>query len=204
MPTWRHRWHARLLERVCASHDRRVAAVKRELFGRLTGVVVEIGAGAGVNARYWGPGVRWVAIEPDPVLRERAARAARQRSPPGEVLDAVGERLPLEDGSADAVVASFVLCSVRDPSRVLAEILRILRPGGTFTFVEHVAAPAGTWERRVQSAVRPCWSALGDGCEPDRDTEREIRAAGFASVEARPFRLRVPVVSPHLAGVARR
>jgi hypothetical protein len=82
-------------------------------------------------------------------------------------------------------------------------VRRVLRPGGRFVFVEHVAAAHGTALRFAQRAVRPIWRALSDGCHPDRHTGRLIEAAGFANVDLRQFRPPVPIMGPHIAGVAR-
>ena len=91
---------------------------------------------------------------------------------------------------------------MHDVPAALAEVKRVLKPGGRFAFVEHVAAPPHTRTRRVQNAVRPVWQVLGDGCQPNRDTAAAIRAAGFAHVEIKDMRLPFPVVGPHIAGFA--
>jgi ubiquinone/menaquinone biosynthesis C-methylase UbiE len=99
-----------------------------------------------------------------------------------------------------------VLCSVRDPQQVLNEALRVLKPGGKFYFIEHVAAPQQTWLRRCQRVMRPIWIGIADGCRPDRETGAAIQNAGFRSVELEGFRVpfppALPFVSPHVAGVA--
>jgi ubiquinone/menaquinone biosynthesis C-methylase UbiE len=84
----------------------------------------------------------------------------------------------------------------------LREIHRILKPGGRFIFLEHVGAPQGSWLRRFQRWVKPVWSAVGDGCEPDRDTEDNLLRAGFREVMLDRFSLPIPLVSPHISGVA--
>ena len=183
--------------------DRRLyGARKRALLGGLSGTVVEIGAGAGPNAEYLAPGTRWVAVEPNVHFHPRLREATRARGLSLEVVPAVAERLPLADASADAVIGTLVLCSVEDVAAALAEVRRVLRPGGRFVFIEHVAAPEPSRLRRWQRRLRGPWGVIADECRPDRDTLGAIRAAGFASVEAERFRLRAGLVSPHVAGVA--
>ena len=135
--------------------DRLLGAQKRRLLVDLPGTVVELGSGVGANLRYLTPGSTLVAVEPNPAMHARLRRAARRR---GVVLDlhpVPAERTGLADASADAVISSLVLCSVTDPAQVLAEVRRVLRPGGRFVFVEHVAAPHGTVLRRLQRSVLP-------------------------------------------------
>ena len=170
--------------------------------GGLSGTVVEIGAGAGPNAEYLASGVRWIAVEPNVHFHPHLREAAGARGLDVEIVGAVAERLPLADASADAVVSTLVLCSVDEVQGVLAEIRRVLKPGGRFVFVEHVAAPEASRLRRWQRRLRRPWGAVADGCRPDQDTLSLIRSAGFASVEAETFRLRAGLVAPHIAGVA--
>jgi len=120
----------------------------------------------------------------------------------GEIRAATAERIDLPDASADAVVSSLVLCSVSSLDGTLAEIKRVLRPGGRFVFLEHVAAPPGTGLRRAQKLIKPVWKFVGDGCNPDRDIETAIRRTGFASVDVKAFRIPEFIASPHIAGTA--
>ena len=177
---------------------------KRTLLSGLGPTVVEIGAGAGPNAAYYAPGTRWLAVEPNAHFHPRLRRAAEAHGLELDVVPAVAERLPLPDGSADAVVSTLVLCSVGDPAAALAEARRVLRPGGRFVFIEHVAAPEGSRRRAWQRRLRRPWGWVADGCRPDRDTETAIRAAGFARVELERFRVPGGLVAPHIAGVATR
>lgn len=170
-------------------------ARRRALLSGLRGTILEIGAGTGANFGVLPAGIRWVGVEP-----------ARRRPPAGSraVLAAVGERLPLRNHCVDAVISTIVLCSVRDQRQVLAEVRRVLRPGGTFVFCEHVAAPARTWARARQRAVAPLSRRFDAGCQPGRETWRAIEDAGFARVELEWFTIppRWNVYSPRIAGRA--
>jgi SAM-dependent methyltransferase len=198
----RKRLFAAVLPMVTRRHEPLVAERKRALLGELRGRVVEIGPGTGVNLAYLPPGMHWTGIEPNAYLRAMLLREAARRGVDAEVLPGTAERLPLPDGSADTVVSTLVLCSVADVERVLAEIRRVLRPGGRFVFVEHVAAPPGTFMRRAQELATPLWSALADGCHPARDTAEAIERAGFASLEYERFSVPAALSSPHVAGIA--
>ncbi len=183
-------------------------ARKRRLFSQIEGrdgappVVVEVGAGTGLNAVYLPAGARWIAVEPNVHFHERIRAAAAAHGLDVEVRAGLAEALPVADGAADAVVSTLVLCSVDDVRQSLAEVRRVLRPGGRFVFVEHVAAPEGTGLRRLQRLLRGPWGLVADGCRPDQDTERLLCGAGFASVEREAFRVPGALVAPHIAGVA--
>lgn len=176
---------------------------KRALFGDLPPTVVEIGPGAGANLRYFDPGTKLIAFEPNPFTHCRLREEAAERGIELDLRYMPAERLDLPDASADVVITTLVLCSVHDPVRVLAEIRRILRPGGRFLFIEHVAGRAGSPVRTVQRLLRHPWHWLFDGCHVDRDTAATLEAAGFSSLELERFRLALPSpVRPHIVGVA--
>jgi ubiquinone/menaquinone biosynthesis C-methylase UbiE len=194
-------WLFRALDRY---QDARYRDVKRELFGGLPHTVVELGAGAGANFRHLARGTHVIAIEPNVHFHAALRAAALRDGVTVDVRTAVAERLPLPDASVEAVISSLVLCTVADPARALAEVRRVLRPGGRYWCVEHVAAPEGSAVRRVQRAVRRPWRWLFEGCETQRDTARLLREAGFSAVEVTPFTFRsafVPV-RPQIAAVA--
>ncbi|MCI4065568.1 class I SAM-dependent methyltransferase [Micromonospora sp. R77] len=178
---------------------------KDSLLGALSGRVLEIGAGAGANFGRFPAGIEWVGLEPDPRRRRRLARTAAEHGHHHRIIPTGAEHVPLPDDSVDAVVATIVLCSVADPRRVLSEVRRVLRPGGTFVYFEHVAAPADTWSGRLQRAVAPLTRRWDGGCRPDRQTWRDIRAAGFREVDLRWFAWGkgLRVYDPYIAGTAR-
>jgi len=174
-----HRWFASIYDRQMRSMERAfLSRLRRQLLAGLTGDVLEIGAGTGANFAYYPAGVRVIAREPDPFMLKRAETklAALGR---GDITLQQGpaEELPFDDASFDAVVSTLVLCTARDPARALAEVRRVLRPGGKLIFVEHVRADglAGA----IQDVIRPAWSYVGAGCNPNRRTEQALREAGF-------------------------
>ncbi|WP_067480151.1 class I SAM-dependent methyltransferase [Actinomadura hibisca] len=183
--------------------DQRLAVHKQKIFPRTGGVVAEIGAGNGPNLRYLPPRTTVHAIEPNPYFHRRLERTAAAHGIDLTVHPVPGEAIDLDDASVDTVMCTWVLCTVHDQTQVLREIRRILRPGGRFVFIEHVAAPQGA-VRRVQRLVRRPWRWAFEGCHTDRDTAAAIRAAGFASVEIVefPFRSSFVPVRTQIAGTA--
>jgi len=176
---------------------------RRALLAPLAGHVLEVGAGTGVNlAHYPGSLARLVLAEPDPYMRRRLAPRARERG--AEVLDASAEELPIPDASFDAVVSTLVLCSVSDPERALAEVRRVLRPGGRLVFIEHVAA----WDRpdrlRWQRRLEPFWKRIAGNCHLTRTTAEAIERAGFELLEVKRESMRkaLPWVRPSVRGIA--
>lgn len=201
--SWLQRLMAAAYDPVLAGFERRgLAALRRDLLGDLEGEVVEIGAGTGANLAHYGPGVsRVVAIEPSGPMREHARRRAAGTSLDVEVVRAPAERLPLPDASADVVVSTLVLCSVHDVAVAVGEARRVLRPGGRFVLVEHVAGEGRTL--RVQRLLEPVWKPLAGGCHLTRTPLPSLAAAGFDTTALRSVRLPITgPVSPGLVGVA--
>jgi ubiquinone/menaquinone biosynthesis C-methylase UbiE len=196
----RKRIFARFMARV--QDDETTATLKRRLFKDLTGTVLEIGPGAGPNFAYYPREIHWIGIEPNlhmhPYLKQQAERF--DFAVELHALD--GERLAVEDESVDAVVSTLVLCSVPNQQVTLQEIKRVLKPGGRFIFIEHVAASPDTSLRRWQGFLRPAWKFFGDGCNLDRETWQAIEQAGFSNVQLEHFRLPYGLVAPHIAGTA--
>ena len=183
---------------------------RRELLSGLSGRVLDLGAGDGANFPHFPDTVTEViAVEPEPYLRERAERNAKEAPVPVTVVDALGDSLPVEDASVDAVVVALVLCSVPDQQDVLREIRRVLRPGGELRFFEHVLAKDPKLARVQRFLERSgIWPRVGGGCHPARDTGAAIEAAGFElercrRLSVKPSPLLFPV-APHILGGARR
>jgi SAM-dependent methyltransferase len=190
------------LARFHGRYERLVADRKRHLFRDLRGTVLEIGPGTGPNFRHYPPDIRWIGIEPNRFMHPHLLRAAARAGLAVDLREGTAERLDAEDNSVDVVVSTLVLCSVGDLSAVLDEIRRVLRPGGRFLFLEHVADRPQTWTRRIQRMLRAPVRYLADGCHLDRETWLAIERHGFGDVAYQRFRLPVPVVAPHIVGVA--
>ena len=177
---------------------------RRELLAGLRGRALELGAGNGLNFAHYPAAVgEVVAVEPEDYLRARAMEAARSAPVAVRVVDAVADRLPFPDADFDAAVVSLVLCSVPDPGRALAELRRVLRPGGELRFWEHVRPRdprrGARWQRLDDWNIYP---RLAGGCHAARDTEAAIRDAGFRLEPIRRFEIRSgPVRVPHILGV---
>lgn len=171
-----HRWFAATYER---RGQRRRSDYDRELrqrvAGEASGRVLEIGAGTGFNFPYYSEGAEVVATEPDPQMLRRAEPRAREHGI--ELRAGAAERLPFPDGSFDTVVSTGVFCSVDDPAQALAEVHRVLRPGGTLRFSEHVRAPR-PGRRLMQRTLDPI-HRLVFRCHIGRDTLRFMEETGF-------------------------
>jgi ubiquinone/menaquinone biosynthesis C-methylase UbiE len=173
-----------------------------------SGRVIEVGAGSGANFAHYPPAVEEVvAVEPERYLRERAQREAQRAPVLVTVVDGDADHLPGADGSFDAGVAALVLCTVPNQHQALAELFRVIRPGGELRFYEHVVAD-GKWEARYQRfADATFWPHVAGGCHLARDTTTGIEQAGFRIevCERFPFSP-APFIppDPHILGTARR
>ncbi|BCQ10669.1 methyltransferase type 11 [Mycobacterium heckeshornense] len=204
---FQHPRFARMYERMSAESERRGTAKYRDrMLAGLTGRVIEIGAGNGMNfSHYPGTVTEVVAVEPESYLRSLAERAAENAPVRVTVVAGHATALPVEDDAFDAAVASLVLCSISDTHAALSEIRRVLKPTGQLRFFEHVRSNK-PWFALLQDAITPLQSRLGGGCHPNRDTAAAIRAAGFEIDELDRFYyapLRFYPAHAHIVGRAR-
>jgi ubiquinone/menaquinone biosynthesis C-methylase UbiE len=198
----RRRWFAWGINQVMKVYEPRIAERKLQLFGGLNGRILEIGPGTGVNFKYLNPNVDWIGLEYNQYMFPYLAREADRYGIKHKLVQGSAQEMPLPDNSVDYVIGTLVLCSVPNPVQVLREIERVLKPGGRYVFVEHVAAESGTLTGMIQSVVKPLWCCCADGCHPDRKSWATIETAGFAEVAIDHFKLKFPVVSPHISGYA--
>ena len=204
-----HKWFAAIYDKMLASEEKKfLGAIRAEMLKDVSGKVLEIGAGTGANFPYYQPGAHVTAIEPDPYMLQRAQKRVSEANTDIELQQVAAEELPFPDASFDFVIDTLVLCSVRDPRKVLAEIKRVLKPGGELRLYEHVRYknPIGALS---QDVISPAWQWFGAGCHPNRDTGRFVRDAGFEVINEQILKEVPPVppmifVRPHLRAVARR
>ena len=179
MGLWAKHVLPHLVELACRGEE--VAEERARLVPRAHGSVLEIGVGSGLNLPYYDArrAERVTAFDPSPELLAMARPRAVLAKVPIELHVAAAESLPFADASFDSAVVTYTLCSVADPARALAEVRRVLRPGGELFFVEHGLSDEPRTQR-WQHRLTPAWSLIGGGCHLDRDVAAELRAAGFA------------------------
>ena len=199
--SFRNRIDAYLLSQFTPTYNRMSADVKSRLLKGASGQVLELGAGTGANFRFLPAGIYWTGCDPNPAGRRYAERAAAAAGIPAVWHTASAEQLPFDEGRFDVAIATLTLCSVRSPQLALAEIVRVLRPGGDFLFLEHVAAGPDSAQLRRQKRWEPAFRIFA-GCRPDQDTAALIGRAGFSDLQIESLTLPLPIVSPHIAGRA--
>lgn len=205
--TWGRAFSAAYDRGFKGAEDAGLRDMRRELLAQARGRVLELGAGTGLNLEHYPEEIEGLTmVEPDPhmikQLREKLAQSGR--STEISVVEAPGEDLPFPDASFDTVTVTLVLCTVPDPETSLAEIKRVLAPGGQLLFLEHVRSnhpDLAKWQDRLESP----WRFLADGCRCNRDTVAAIDAAGFelGEVERGELPKLPPLVRPLVTGSAR-
>jgi ubiquinone/menaquinone biosynthesis C-methylase UbiE len=170
-----------ILPRLCdlAMRNKLLVPFRERVIGAAEGRVLEIGVGSGLNLPFYRPPVREVlALEPAPRLVTMARSASRGASIPVSFLEASAEAIPLEDHCVDTIVTTWTLCSIPRAAAALADMRRVLRPGGKLLFVEHGLAP-DEGVRRWQDLMTPAWRSISGGCHLNRPIRSMIEGAGF-------------------------
>lgn len=202
--TW-GRLFAALYDRALkASEENGLGDMRRGLLAEARGRVIEIGAGTGINLDLYGAGIDDLTlVEPDPHMGAKLRDRLTGHSGPARLVTAPAESLPFPDDTFDTAVATLVLCTVPDPAAAIAELARVLKPGGRLLFIEHVrSADPGTarWQDRLEKP----WRFMADGCHCNRDTEANLRASSFTleSVDHGVLPKSPAIVRPLIRGTA--
>ena len=179
MTSW---WDRHVVPRLikCACSQGQIMKVRSKVVPLARGDVLELGCGGGINMEFYDPSQidSFSGIDPSPKLLAMSRAAAMARGMDADIKGGVGEAMPFADASFDTVVTTFTLCSVNEQAAVLAEIRRVLRPGGTALFLEHGAAPdaeVAKWQRRIE----PVWKRIGGNCHLTRQISGAYETAGF-------------------------
>jgi ubiquinone/menaquinone biosynthesis C-methylase UbiE len=202
--TW-GRLFASLYDRALkASEENGLGEVRRALLAGARGRVVEIGAGTGVNLDLYAAEIEDLTlVEPDPHMGAKLRERLRGRGDRAGLVASPAEALPFADDTFDTAVATLVLCTVPDPAGAIAELARVLKPGGRLLFIEHVRSDdpgSARWQDRLEKP----WRFMADGCYCNRDTEANLRASSFTveSLDHGTFPKSVPIVRPLIHGTA--
>src|SRR6202022_3752595 len=170
-----------ILPRLCdlAMRNKQFVPIRERVIGAAEGTVLEIGVGSGMNLPFYRPPVREIlALEPAPRLMTMARSASRAISMPVTFLEASAEAIPLDKHSVDTIVTTWTLCSIPQAATAIADMRRVMRPGGKLLFVEHGVAP-DEGVRRGQDWLTPAWRRISGGCHLNRPIRSMIEAAGF-------------------------
>ncbi len=176
---WERHGVPRLIK--CACSQGQIMKVRSQIVPKASGDVLELGCGGGINMEFYDPArlSSFTGLDPSPELLAMSRAAAAARGMDADIQGGVGEAMPFDSARFDTVVTTFTLCSVADQAAVLAEIRRVLKPGGTALFLEHGAAPdAGVakWQRRIE----PVWKRIGGNCHLTRAISEAYEQAGFS------------------------
>lgn len=179
---------------------------RKELLNQVHGKVLEVGAGTGVNLGFYNDNVNELIIsEPDKHMQNRLRDKLSNLSIKKYSIEDFGmEDIELEDDSLDCVVSTLVCCSVTNPEKSLQQVYRVLKPGGKFLFLEHVAAHDNPNRLKWQNRINPIWKRLAGNCHTNRDTEKYMVQAGFTieSITKASMRKAPAFVRPTIRGIA--
>lgn len=175
---WERHGVPRLIK--CACSQGQIMKLRSKVVPHASGDVLELGCGGGINMEFYDPArlTSFAGLDPSPELLEMSRAAAQARGITADIRGGIGEAMPFESGRFDTVVTTFTLCSVTEQAAVLAEIRRVLKPGGTALFLEHGAAPddgVAKWQRRIE----PVWKRIGGNCHLTRPIGDAYEKAGF-------------------------
>ncbi|XP_002985991.2 methyltransferase-like protein 7A isoform X1 [Selaginella moellendorffii] len=213
-PDWYEEFYAQSIKCGMVAYEAEAAKYKEKLFESLrqrsaATTVLELGVGTGPNLKYYarsGSGMSVIGIDPNEKMEKYARAAAADAGLSNsqfKFIHAVGEQIPLATSTVDSVISTLVLCSVKDLNSTLQEVKRVLKPGATFYFLEHVAAQEGSSVRFWQNVLDPVQQFVADGCHLTRDTLSGIQSASFASVAAQRINISSAfLISPHVIGTA--
>jgi SAM-dependent methyltransferase len=181
--------------------------LREEAVSPAEGDVLEIGFGTGLNLPYYGPRVRSLTGL-DPMVTTGVAKIeSRIEAAPFPVQRTVlraDEQLPFDDAQFDTIVTTWTLCSIPDVPRALAEMRRVLKPGGQYVFIEHGRSPNAT-TAKWQDRLNPAWRWMADGCNINRPIERIVAQSGFTLEQTHRFKGKGPSIASYLyRGIARR
>jgi ubiquinone/menaquinone biosynthesis C-methylase UbiE len=169
-----------------------VEEVRARVTGGLDGEVLEIGFGSGLNIPFYPAELTHVwAVDPAAVGRKLAAKRAAACAVPIEYIGLDAERLPVDDASADHVLSTWTLCTIPDPMVALAEIIRVLRPGGAFHFVEHGRSPDAK-VARTQDRLNPLQRRVFGGCNLNRPIDHLVTASGLELTRLETYYMKGP------------
>ncbi|KAM4839490.1 thiol S-methyltransferase TMT1A isoform 2-T2 [Urocitellus parryii] len=209
------KWFPYFLVRFCVMYNKQMAGKKQELFSNLQDFagssgklsLLEVGSGTGTNFKFYPPGCRVTCVDPNPNFEKFLFKSiAENRHLQFErFLVAAGENMhQVADSSVDVVVCTLVLCSVENQEQMLREVCRVLRPGGAFFFIEHVADKRSTWNYFWQQVIEPAWYLVFDGCNLTRETWKALERASFSKLKLQHIQapLSWVLVRPHVYGYA--
>ncbi|HEX5167826.1 MAG TPA: class I SAM-dependent methyltransferase [Cyclobacteriaceae bacterium] len=200
----RKRFFAWILKKGDAVNDKIYGSFKKDLFKNISGRVAEIGPGTGVNFSFLPKNIEWIGIEPNPAFHETLRTKAEAKGIKANLVSGTSDDIPLGDNALDVVLSTLVLCSVEDPAKTIAEIKRVLKPGGRFFFIEHVASAESKSLLFAQNICNPFNRLAADGCNCNRRTWTFIQHGGFSEVNMKHVDMKGTLIlhKPHIMGYA--